>query len=247
MSVESFLLSEDTVDILKNTALKYNRLLNIRYCFKVAKKSTLHEINLVFKSYYFYHLIGMQYLDDLSFGTTSKERIYKKILNDQITLNDLKKSVHYTDDIEERIKYFSKLEEILDNDHLTFLFNPKSLPHVVTGIKAKFLLVSEIKKENVDNQIAYFFIDEDSSMDNYYFSRSFFLKKNTDYTVRQSKMALLYKEKVYIEEDNHLILINKLNQPEKKETKRVSIEISSSLKEIAATSTPSANNTCEPA
>lgn len=229
------------MDILKNTALKYDRLLNVKYCFKVAKKKKLHEINLVFKSYNFYHLIGMQYLNDLNFGTTSKERIYKKILNGQITLMDLQKSAHYTSEIEERIQYLCKLEDILDNDYITFLFNPKSLlPQVVTDINAKFLLVSEINDEYTGRQIAYFFIDEDRSLANSYFPRSFFLKKDADYTVRQSKMTLLYKEKVYIDEDNHLILINKLDRPVKIASEKITIDNSAALEEIAATSTPTA-------
>lgn len=141
----------------------------------------------------FFHLAGLQHLTDLTFPSANKERIYKEILEKNLTVNDIKKSVFYNKwFIEERLNSFYHLRNMIEGDTITYLINTKRYIKY-TSIKADYLCEHKV---NLD--ILYLFL----VMEKYHpiFKNeckgcSFFRKHDYDYTVGTSKTTTLLIEK----------------------------------------------------
>lgn len=95
-------------------AAKFYRdyLNNKRFYCKVARKSVILELELVFREEHFKHLIGIHKLKDLDETQMSSSAIYDAILSKDITYETIKNSMFLTE-MEDRLDHFNELKDIL--------------------------------------------------------------------------------------------------------------------------------------
>jgi hypothetical protein len=176
------------MDELRERAEVFSNLLNYEYNITLGKKGVRTDLCLSFEKVDFYHLIGLQYLKDRIQLRKNRERIFNQILNNELTFSQIRSSDLFCV-IEKRFVSFVHIEQFLDSNGLVFKFNRRSIPSL--KMKAEYILENSIK-----SSIAYICIDKTDNITDKYYCRSFFPKENIDYTARQIKYTLLYKEKV---------------------------------------------------
>lgn len=187
------------MDNLFCAAKTFENILEKNYLIKLGIKRTLIEINLKFSEDDFHHLIGIHKLKDLSIAREKRSSVFKKILNGDITLEKISKS-NYFADIEERLKYFSKIETYLDSNDLIVNFANASKKDSI--IDADFLLSIIDNDKNI-----YFFIKK---TENNYSCISFFPEEKKDYLVGRKRIKQLQKIKFEKSSSSSLILIDRL-------------------------------------
>lgn len=113
----------ESMDMLKKTAIEFNKLLSINYYFEIAKKQNLHKLVLSFEKSDFYHLSGLHKLTDIAAlqREPNKGKIFDNILDDNITYNLIKRSRFFTN-MNVRLELSGKLEEILDSNQIVFKY-----------------------------------------------------------------------------------------------------------------------------
>ena len=187
-------------DILYNSAIKYKNMLNKEYNIVVGRKCKEYKIYLRFTKDTYFHLAGLQHLTDLTFPSKNKERIYKEILQKNITIETLKKSVFYDEYyIEERITNLEKLEEMLDSCQFVFLINHNEYIKY-TRIYADYLC-EHILSENEKGKLYFFVVKmRNPSIEDECRGCSFFKKHEKDYRKGTSGTKLLLNQK-YIDRD----------------------------------------------
>ena len=190
------------MDILKESALAFQNLINIQYNIILGKNKKLSYVTISFSKAEFHHLIGLQYLTDLPYLKADRTRILNEIIYDKITYEDLKKIAHFPE-IEGRILLFKHLEECLDSDNLVFKYHANSTNHSL--VQAEYLLKNQYARNDI-----YIFIDKHPSP-GMFFCRSFFKKTKMDYTANMPNMAVLYKEKSDLENNRSIIFVDKLS------------------------------------
>ena len=177
------------MDKLLQCANVYKSLLDIEYNIVVAKKGKEYKLKLTFSPEEFHHLLGLKKLKDISEVRGNRERIFKKILNQDITY-ELISSSHFFSAIEKRFEYFNQVERLLDDNNsiIKFIRQQKG-----SKIDWKYLFVNKAQ----DNKCVYLFTDirEENKDTEILFGRSFFPKGTFDYEKGQMKTALLYKDK----------------------------------------------------
>lgn len=140
-------------------------------------------------------MIGLQHLTDLTYPSKNKERIYKEIIDENLTYETISKSQYFEDFyIKERIEYLDYLESMLDSCELTFLINPKEYARY-TKIKANFLFEHDFMLE--EPVILYLFLVKESSPQtcNECKGCSFFKKHEIDFRRGASQTTVLLVEK----------------------------------------------------
>lgn len=199
------------MDKLKECALIFKSLLDVEYKIILGRKNVLTEFILEFEERDFHHLVGLQKLEDRSYTKGARDKIFNDILNDKITYNMISSSMFFERieekniiGIRERIDSFLNIIDILDANNTCVKYSPNRNP--TSKISCEYIL------ENKDfEKPIYIFLDK-RDKNNYKYCRSFFPKYKIDYTFRQTKMALLYKEKKNIPLNESIIQINKLKQ-----------------------------------
>lgn len=171
---------------LYECAHSYQRLLNVTYKIILGRKGKLTELFIIFDPSHFHHLIGLHKLVDLRISRANREAVFRDVLDEKITYNSVSQS-NYFHIIHNRFSPFSNLEKLLDQNTLVFRYNRKSNPF--STIEADYLLSTPYKENDV-----YIFIAK-SNCAGRYFCRSFFPKKERDYTESQPRYTMLYKEK----------------------------------------------------
>lgn len=185
-------------DILYFAAKEYAKLKSVAYKIKVGRKGKSYEIFLHFPYESFYHLVGMQHLEDLVFPSKNKERIFKEILKGNIGIDYLEKSQYYTIyDIEKRINNLYLISEMLENNKVLYKINPRKYS-AYTTIKSDYVLEYNKIEEKISNILYLFLIMERNSprFENEHKCCSFFRKYKTDYTCGTMKTTLLVIEKI---------------------------------------------------
>lgn len=180
-------------DILYEAAVKYAKLRHVAYEIKLGRKGKEYNLLLHFPYDSFFHLAGIQHLDDLKFSSTNRERIFKDILSGDLKIEYLKKSLKYEQyKVEERIANLYLLEDIIENNDVTYKINPRFYTQY-TEIVADYLL------EYVDAETFYLFLVKERiypKFENEHKGCSFFKKYYTDYTRGTSKSTLLLLNKI---------------------------------------------------
>ncbi|AWK50556.1 hypothetical protein DIC82_05675 [Clostridium beijerinckii] len=183
------------MDKLKECAIAFQNLLDKQYKIILARRGKETEFVLTFDKTDFYHLIGLQKLKDLAYLKKDRAKIFDEIMEDNITYEMISKSPFFEANeekkqfgIKKRIYYFINIEKILDSNNLAFKFNKSK--------NAWSLIDSEYIFENLDyDKEIYVFIDS-RSQNGDKFCRSFFPREEISYTKNQTKMTLIYKEKI---------------------------------------------------
>lgn len=198
-------------DILQKSAVAYRNLLSTQYNIIMGRKGKKHNISLVFEKEHFQHLIGLHKIVDNDFlRSSNRAKIYDSVLDGTITYDVISKSPYFKE-MRNRIELFCELENLLDSENIIYNFNEKNAGFSL--IKAKYLVNSRL-----DSKEIYIFIDKIKD-DEKYFCRSFFPKEEKDYTKGQTKLTLLYKEKVNLYTNEKIIQYDKLTPKEQEKTK----------------------------
>lgn len=196
------LIGDLFMDVLLQCAHEFENLLDVKYRIQLAKKGKLNDFELHFSKTEFYHLIGLQKLTDIPSLRADRDTVFDKIIDGKIKYDDIKKS-SYFGYIRDRVHGFIYIQEILDSTYTTFRYSQKK--NIFSKIDAEYLLDCSI-----DNKTFYLFIDELQDQ-NIKYCRSFFPKVDKDYTQNQTKLTLLYKEKINVKQKNKsAILFGKL-------------------------------------
>lgn len=198
-----FLLGRLMGDIL-TTANAYSQLLDIEYQIILGKKNKTIELTIGFEQANFFHLAGLQYLEDMPDILRSRRDIlFSKIIDGTISVQQIESSAFYSV-IKERIDYLAFLESIIDSNKTIFKYNSKL--EVFSSIVAEFLLKNEIQARNI-----FTFLSQDKQSGKY-FCRSFFPQIDKDYSEGQTTWTLLYKKKIYKSKNQEIVLYDKLNK-----------------------------------
>ena len=176
------------MDKLKECAMAFLKLCNVRYRCIIGRKGKKREIILSFSPYEFLHLSGLNKLSDKPFIRGNRERIFKNILSDMISFSMVSSSKDFHI-ISNRLIYLCRLEEFLDSNTIIFSYDKRNSKS--SRIDAKYLL-----QNSLDDEIAYYFISDNNYNDTL-IGVSFFLKDEVDYTIAQPRWTLLYKEKLF--------------------------------------------------
>lgn len=181
-------------DILYKAAEEYARLKSVAYEIKLGRKGKEYDLLLHFPYDSFFHLIGLQHLEDLTFPSKNTERIFKEIRNGNITVDFLKKSPYYEPfKIEERMTNLYLIENIIENNKVAYKINPTEYIKY-TSIKAEYLL----EYKDIMDTFYLFLVEEKQNprFEKEHKCCSFFKKDNFDYTVRTAKTTLLLLNKI---------------------------------------------------
>ena len=189
------------MDVLYKAASFFKELLDIEYIFVLGKKNTQTTIHLVFYDTNFYHLAGLQYLQDIAYLRKNRKVIFDRIVNQQIKNEDIQKSRFYKK-IERRLEALSSLQSLLENNETIFKYNKEK--NSFSLIDADYLL------ENISGrQTLYTFLSKYPN--DTFFCRSFFPKEKRDYSVGQTRWTLLFKKKIYKSANTEEVLFRHKN------------------------------------
>ena len=187
------------MDILEAAAKAFEKLLNINYEFILGRKWKTTVLHLSFHKEDFFHLAGLQYLDDIPKLRSSREIVFNNICTDEKFRNYVLSS-QYLEKIQDRMKHLSKLEDILDSNETVF----KIYQLHYSKIKADYILLNEAVSYKL-----YIFIKQVDN--NNFICNSFFSNDNKDYVSKQTKMTMLFKKKLFIDNpDKDIVFIDKL-------------------------------------
>lgn len=199
------------MDILLQSALNYQKLLDIQYIFIYGHRKKEYVVKLNFKEEFFYHLVGFQHMKDMAqYVRYKRNKALKDVINGKITLNQISRSIYYHTDIEPRLNALIVLEQILDSNFETAKFE-----------KHNYNFYTEIEAEYVNRcilinkpEIQFFFtidkyISEES--DNY-FCITAFEKEDRDY-FKGTRFEMIYKKKIDVKNNIEIEIFNKMNHP----------------------------------
>lgn len=176
------------MDKLKERAIAFRRLMDYQYVIKLGRKGQMYNLIIDFEKQDFFHLIGLQKLTDISFLKRSADYIFDSCLKGKLTCSMLEKSEYFSD-LGHRFDYFHMIESILDDNRLVFKCNINSM-RVYSKIKADYML------QNLSDDLVFYIFIEKRINKNTQFCKSFFENSVTAYLQGQTKMTLLYKEKI---------------------------------------------------
>lgn len=176
------------MDKLQERAIAFRQLMDYQYVIKLGRKGQIYSFVIDFQKQDFFHLIGLQKLTDLRFLKRSSEYIFNSCLKGKLTYSMLEKS-EYFDELGYRFDCFHLLESILDDNELIFKCNINSM-RVYSNIKADYML------QNLKDELTFYIFTEKRSNADTQFCKSFFENSEKDYSRGQTKMTLLYKEKI---------------------------------------------------
>ena len=181
-----------SIDLLFQSAKQYEKLLDIFYNIEIGRKGVVWKFSITFSKSDFHHIAGLHKLRDVFEAQRGfREDLFNKIINGQITQNDIEISDFY-DEIKSRLFYLCYLEKILDDEHLIFKYNENI--NIFSRIKSDFLI-----QGTYNNQILYLFLSSRIKNEiNNQMCRSFFPKKDKDYSIGQPMYTLLKKQKIRI-------------------------------------------------
>lgn len=176
------------MDKLQERALSFKNLLHYEYKIILGRKGKTTELILDFEKNDFPHLIGLHKLTDVLNGNIATEKLFENCLTGKISYETISKS-EFFQKLGNRFEYFNKLETMLDNNDIIFKCNTDKMS-TFSKIIADFEL-----KNICEELIFYLFIEKRYSSEKQY-CKSFIQESNIDYTYGQTKMTLLYKEKI---------------------------------------------------
>lgn len=197
---------EDIMDKLRERAAAFRRLMDYEYKIKLGRKGKLTEIILNFEPSDFFHLIGLHKLTDIINGRLPTEKIFYDCLRGNITYKQIAQSIFF-DELGNRFEYFHKLEEMLDSNKIIFKCNTSVLKNF-SRITADFEL------KNIYEALTFYLFIEKRSYSQRQYCKSFIQNGDVNYTYGQTKMTLLYKEKINIKTNERQIQFDRLTPNE---------------------------------
>ncbi len=176
------------MDKLQVRTLSFKRLLDYEYKIILGRKGKRTELILDFEKTDFPHLIGLHKLTDVLNGNIATEKLFDNCLTGKVSYDTVSKSDFFKK-IGNRFEYFDKLEEMLDSNNIIFKCNTNNM--------ATFSrIIADFEIKNIYEELIFYLFIEKRSHSEKQYCKSFIQESNIDYTYGQTKMALLYKEKI---------------------------------------------------
>lgn len=180
-------------DYLYQSAIAFKKLLPVKYRLFLGRKGKSFELVITFNPVDFFHLAGLQKLNNYELNRLPKGKTFNCILNREIT-DAIFNNVTSADEILQRIKVLTQLETLLDDNNTAFLnFNAKIAK---SKIRADYMAKGFLDGSRV---VFFFFVKGDerniSDRGNYRVNSIFPLSKQ-DFSIGQTKYTLLLKEKI---------------------------------------------------
>ena len=192
------------MDKLQIRAAAFRRLMDYEYIIKLGRKGRIIEFTLNFEPSDFFHLIGLHKLTDVINRRLPTAQTFYDCLRGNITYEQLSRSVFFKD-LGNRFEYFDRLEEMLDSNDTVFKCNTSTL-RKFSRITADFEL------KTVYEALAFYLFTDKRSYSEKQFCKSFINSETVGYTYGQTKLTLLYKEKVNIRTIEHCIQYDRLTK-----------------------------------
>ncbi len=125
------------MDILQECAVSFEKLFHKNYVITAGRKGKLVTITIIFQAEHFHHLIGLHKLIDLPQISKAKNKtiIFHNVKSAKITYDEIKSSI-YIEEVDQRMKYFTNIENLL-NSKIIIKFDKRK---AYTSINAKFLI-----------------------------------------------------------------------------------------------------------
>lgn len=191
------------MDKLQERAIAFKHLLDYEYKIKLGRKGKITDLTIDFERSDFFHLIGLHKLTDVLTGNMATSKLFDDCLKGRISYSMIEKSEFFFK-LGNRFEYFDKLEEMLDSNNMIFKCNTNRM-------KSYSRIIADFELKNIyEELIFYIFIEKRAYSDKQY-CKSFINDNVVDYTYGQTKMTLLYKEKINKVTGEKEIQYNKLS------------------------------------
>lgn len=188
---------------LQERADSFFNLLDVEYRIILGRKGKQYKINITFQPFDFPHLIGLHKLSDRISGHISNDAMFYKCLDGLLSFDHIAQSKGFAK-LGKRFTYFNRLEEMFDSNETVFKCNSDALSSF-SSIKGDYLL-----ENHCDGYTFYIFLAK-RPQENEYFCKTFLHEEKIDYTYRQTKMTMLYKEKVNRKTGETIVQYNRLS------------------------------------
>lgn len=180
-------------DYLYQSAIAFKKLLPVKYRLFLGRKGKSFELVITFNPENFFHLDGLQKLNNYEWNRLEKDKIFNSVLNKKIS-DAVFNNCASEEEILQRIKVFTQLETLLDDNNTAFFnFNAKIAK---SKIRADYMAKGFLDGSQV---VFFFFIKGDerniSDRGSYRVNSIFPLSKQ-DFSLGQTKYTLLLKEKI---------------------------------------------------
>ena len=192
------------MDKLQERAFAFKKLLDYEYKIVLGRKNVQTSVIIDFEKSDFPHLIGLHKLTDVLNGNIATEKLFDECISGKISHEDISKSAFF-EKLGNRFEYFDKLEEMLDSNNIIFKCNTNSM-------SAYSKIVADFEMKNIyENLIFYLFIEKRNYSEKQY-CKSFIQENIIDYTYGQTRMTLLYKEKICKKTGESVIQYDRLSK-----------------------------------
>lgn len=197
--------SQNKDTLIYKATTSWNSISRYKYAFTYGYKKQLHTIMLSFEPEQFPHLIGFQYLNDLSLPYYNGKKLISMVLDGSFHQDLIEKSQNYVEMIEPRLVALCSLEEILSSPFTLFSYRPEMYGSFKTNLKADYLISSEI------NGISFVFLvgGNPKSLVRECICRTVFIKGERNYEENQRPYALLKKVRISLDTNTETVLFIK--------------------------------------
>ena len=194
--------TEKNMDKLQERAFSFKKLLNYEYKVVLGRKGKKTEFIINFKKSDFPHLIGLHKLTDILNGNIATKKLFDECLTGKFSYTLISKS-EFFQKLGNRFEYFDKLEAMLDSNDMIFKCNTNNLSSFSR-------IVADFELKNIyEDLIFYLFLEKRNHSEEHY-CKSFIQESFIDYTYGQTKMTLLYKEKINKTTNTSIVQYNRL-------------------------------------
>lgn len=174
------------MDILRDCALNFQKLFGVDYQITAVKEQKEISVVVYFSEEHFHHLIGLNKLRDIEGLQGNRTQVFTNILNGKLTYDDIRNSA-FIETVNERIKYFTQLESLLQNE-IVIKFD-KRKAH--STINATMLLY-----QKQDDVYLHLFLTSKNGNSEILIPCSFFPRKDNMYIVHQEVYKVVEIKKV---------------------------------------------------
>ena len=183
-----YMQAEENMDKLQERTFSFKRLLDYEYKIILGRKGKKTEFVINFEKTDFPHLIGLHKLTDVLNGNMATEKLFNECLTGKISYESISKSAFF-EKLGNRFEYFDKLETMLDSNDIIFKCNTNNMV-------AFSRIIADFELKNIYEELIFYLFIEKRNYSEKQYCKSFIQESNIDYTYGQTKMTLLYKEKI---------------------------------------------------
>ncbi len=190
------------MDKLQERAFAFKRLLDYEYKIVLGRKGKKTELVLSFEKSDFPHLIGLHKFTDVLNGNIATEKLFDDCVSGKLTYDTISKSEFFPK-YTNRFEYFNQLEKMIDSNDTVFKCNTNSMSSFSR-------IIADFELKNIYEELIFYLFIEKRYKSEKQYCKSFIQESNIDYTYGQTKMTLLFKEKINTKTGESIIQYNRL-------------------------------------